>query len=100
VRVWFSGPRIFGGLVRPGISLGKEDFLPRLPKWRRHELRAALQAAAKARGGAISKDDADYLIDKALAAGVLDSAGGLQRQTRKAKSSMCWFRAGGTSLPL
>jgi hypothetical protein len=24
MRVWFSGPRIMG--IRPGISLGKEDF--------------------------------------------------------------------------
>jgi hypothetical protein len=28
MRVWFSGPRLFNGLVRPGISLGKEDFRP------------------------------------------------------------------------
>jgi hypothetical protein len=26
MRLWLSGPRILGGLVRPGISLGKEDF--------------------------------------------------------------------------
>jgi hypothetical protein len=26
MRVWFSGPRILDGLVRPGISLGREDF--------------------------------------------------------------------------
>ena len=24
MRVWFSGPRIMG--IRPGISLGREDF--------------------------------------------------------------------------
>jgi hypothetical protein len=23
MRVWFSGPRLFNGLVRPGISLGR-----------------------------------------------------------------------------
>jgi len=26
MRVWFSGPRLFRGFVRPGISLGKEDL--------------------------------------------------------------------------
>jgi hypothetical protein len=26
MRIWFSGPRILGGLIRPGISLGKEDL--------------------------------------------------------------------------
>ncbi len=28
MRLWLSGPRLFNGLVRPGISLGKEDFRP------------------------------------------------------------------------
>jgi hypothetical protein len=27
MRFWFSGPRLFHGLVRPGISLGPEDFI-------------------------------------------------------------------------
>lgn len=26
MRLWLSGPRLFNGLVRPGISLGKDDF--------------------------------------------------------------------------
>jgi hypothetical protein len=26
MRLWLSGSRLFNGLVRPGISLGKEDF--------------------------------------------------------------------------
>jgi hypothetical protein len=78
MRIWFSGPRLFNGLVRPGISFGKEDFgPPRLPSWRRHELRAGLQAAAKARGETMTKTDADYFIDKALALGVLDREGNL-----------------------
>jgi len=25
--VWFSGPRILGGLIRPGVSFGREDGL-------------------------------------------------------------------------
>jgi hypothetical protein len=78
VRIWFSGPRLLNGLVRPGISLGREDFgPPRLPSWRRHELRVGLQTAAKLRGEAMTKDDANYFIDKALALGVLDGQGNL-----------------------
>ena len=50
MRLWLSGPRLFKGLVRPGISLGREDWNPRLPSWRRYELRHSLQEAAKARG--------------------------------------------------
>jgi hypothetical protein len=73
MRIWFSGPRLFRGLVRPGISLGREDFgPPRLPNWRRYELRAGLQAAAKARGETMLKMDCDYFIDKSLALGILD----------------------------
>jgi hypothetical protein len=30
MRIWLSGPRILHGLVRPGISLGREDWNPRL----------------------------------------------------------------------
>ncbi len=26
MRVWFSGPRMFGGLIRPGVSFGREDW--------------------------------------------------------------------------
>jgi hypothetical protein len=26
MRIWFSGPRILGGLVRPGVSFGPEDM--------------------------------------------------------------------------
>lgn len=77
MRLWLSGPRILNGLVRPGISLGREDFRPRLPSWRRHELRHGLQEAAKARGEPMTREDCDYAIDKALATGLLDSSGGL-----------------------
>jgi hypothetical protein len=40
---------------------------PRLSPYRRYELRKGLQEAAKARGGPMTKEDADYCIDKALA---------------------------------
>lgn len=26
MRFWISGPRMFGGLIRPGVSFGREDF--------------------------------------------------------------------------
>lgn len=77
MRFWLSGPRILHGLVRPGISLGREDFRPHLPSWRRYELRHGLQEAAKARGEPMTREDADYAIDKSLASGLLDSSGGL-----------------------
>ncbi len=77
MRLWFSVPRLFNGLVRPGISLGREDFNPRLPSYRRYELRHGLQEAAKARGEPMSREDCDYAIDRARATGLLDSSGGL-----------------------
>jgi len=83
VRIWLSGPRILGGLVRPGISLGPEDMRhlggrpARLPSYRRYELRAGLQEAAKARGDKLTKEDCNYAIDKALATGLLDKDGNL-----------------------
>ena len=55
MRLWLSGPRILCGLVRPGISLGCEDWNPRLPSYRRYELRHGLQEAAKARGEPMRK---------------------------------------------
>jgi hypothetical protein len=70
MRIWFSGPRLLNGLVRPGISLGREDFgPPRLPRWRRHELRAGLQSAAKLRGEAMT--NARPIMRQALATGQL-----------------------------
>jgi hypothetical protein len=50
---------------------------PRLPSYRRYELRHGLQEAAKARGETMTKEDANYAIDKALATGLLDSNGNL-----------------------
>ena len=26
MRIWLSGPRLFGGLVRPGLSFGASDM--------------------------------------------------------------------------
>ena len=54
MRLWLSGPRI--GWFRPGISLDREDWNPRLPSYRRYELRHGLQEAAKARGETMTKE--------------------------------------------
>jgi hypothetical protein len=90
VRIWFSGPRLLNGLVRPGVSLGREDFgPPRLPSWRRHELRAALQTAAKKKGETLSVADANYLIDKSLASGLLDSNGDLDFKVKGETRDEC-----------
>ena len=56
---------------------GRENFRPHLPSWRRYELRHGLQEAAKARGEPMTREDADYAIDKSPASGLLDSSGGL-----------------------
>jgi hypothetical protein len=77
MRIWLSGPRIFGGLIRPGVSFDREDWNPRLPSYRRYALRHGLQKAAKATGETMTTEDANYAIDKALACGLLDSAGSL-----------------------
>jgi|HubBroStandDraft_6_1064221.scaffolds.fasta_scaffold2005217_2 hypothetical protein len=67
MRFWLSGPRLFNGLVRPGISFGREDFRPRgLPSWRKFELCQALIKEAEARGEKMSKEEAAYCVEKAL----------------------------------
>jgi hypothetical protein len=58
-----------------GIRVGRSVADPRLPSWRRFELRHILQAAAKERGETITIDDTNYLIDKAMAIGLLDADG-------------------------
>jgi len=89
VRYWISGPRLFGNLIRPGISFSKADFEPpRLPAYRRYELRKGLREAAKARGETMTRDDADYCINKALATGVLDAAGELHFNMRGSREEI------------
>ena len=76
MRTW--GSINIGHGIRIGRSYGPEDLgPPRLPSYRRFELRKGLRAAAKARGEVMTKEEADYCIDKALATGLLDSAGDL-----------------------
>ena len=56
MRIWLSGPRILGGLLRPGISFNLNELrrkAPRLARLRaaeRRKLAAGLIEAATARG--------------------------------------------------
>src|SRR5208283_554476 len=87
MRYWLSFRGPFG--TRPGISLGREEWSPRLPpSYHRYELRHGLQEAAKARGKTITKEDADYCIDKALATGLLDSNGNLNFHMRGSREEI------------
>jgi hypothetical protein len=72
-RAWISFP-LFGG-IRAGYGVSDSDFRVRLPSWRRFELRSGLQAAAKARGEHMDREEANYIIDRALADGTLDGDG-------------------------
>jgi hypothetical protein len=70
-----NGARTWISFAGNGIRVGRSVADPRLPSWRRFEIRMSLQEAAKARGETLTREDVDYLIDKALAIGVLDSDG-------------------------
>ena len=51
MRFWLSGPRIFGGLVRPGVSFGPEDLRARrVPVAALERARKAVKREAIARG--------------------------------------------------
>ena len=73
-RSWISLPIGRTG-IRIGRSIADSELRARLPNWRRYEIRKGLQAAASARGEPMSREDCDYIIDRALATGGLDSAG-------------------------
>ena len=62
--------------MRPGISLGREDFRRgRLPSWRKYEYRKALKAYAEKHGEHLTDEDANYKIDRAVAMGEPDAGG-------------------------
>jgi hypothetical protein len=74
MRQWISirGP---GGL-RFGQSIGPEDFgPPKLPSWRRYELRKQLETAATAKGKTMTVADCDYVIDRTLEIATVDQNG-------------------------
>jgi hypothetical protein len=73
-RTWLSFPIGRTG-VRVGRSIADAELRSHLPSFRRYELRKGLQAAAEGRGEPMSREDCDYVIDKCLATGGLDSDG-------------------------
>jgi len=79
MRIWISGPRILGGLIRPGISLGREDLHVRIPQWRRFEYMQALKRYAAEHGQPISDAQARHDVGRAVDMGELDAQGPVLR---------------------
>jgi hypothetical protein len=79
-RTWISVPTWRG--IRIGRSIADSELRGHLPSWRRYELRHGLQEAAKARGETLTREDTDYIVDKALATGAIDSNGNLNFHMR------------------
>jgi hypothetical protein len=101
-RTWLSVPIGRTG-IRIGRSLADSEWRGHLPSWRRYELRKGLKAAAEARGEEMNREDADYLIDKALATGGLDSAGNLAfpvKGTREGIAEQIIETAGAWGIPM
>ena len=70
--IWLSGPRILGGLLRPGISFNLSELRRKAPRparmsaAERRKLVDGLIEAATARGETMTHEAADELIDEAL----------------------------------
>jgi hypothetical protein len=59
MRFWFSGPRLFNGLVRPGVSFGPEDLRARrVPATHMELARKAVRRLAKDNGEEVPPDAA------------------------------------------
>jgi hypothetical protein len=80
-RTWLSIP-IGRTAIRIGRSIADSELRPRLPGWRKFELCHGLIKAAAARGEKMSKDEAAYIVDKALAVGAIDGNGNLNFHMR------------------
>jgi hypothetical protein len=81
MRFWLSGPRVLGGLVRPGISFGPEDIRARqVPTIHLERARKTVRQEAIARGMVVPPDAA---IDAWLAS---EAA----RQRRPRPSIIAW----------
>jgi hypothetical protein len=75
-RTWLSVPLGRTG-IRIGRSIADSELRPHLPSWRKFELCHGLIKAAEARGEKMSKDEANYIVEKALATGAIDANGDL-----------------------
>jgi hypothetical protein len=82
-RIWFSGPRILGGLVRPGISFNMKELYASQPA---HQRLARLKARheiirlARENGETIDNETADLMIDVEI-----------ERQQREANEMSVWW---------
>jgi hypothetical protein len=84
MRFWFSGPRLFSGLVRPGVSFGPEDLRARhVPATQLEPARKTVRQLARDRGMEVPPDAA---IDAWLASEVER-----QRRSRWSALSIAWF---------
>ena len=72
MRIWLSGPRILGGLARPGISFNLNELRRKAPRpvrlsaAERRKLADGLIEAATARGDSMTSEQANALINIAL----------------------------------
>jgi hypothetical protein len=72
MRIWLSGPRILGGLLRPAVSFNLNELRRKAPRparlraAERRKLRDGLIEAATARGDSMTSEQIDELIDGAL----------------------------------
>jgi hypothetical protein len=83
MRFWFSGPRLFSGLVRPGVSFGPADWRARrIPAAHLELARKAVRQLAKDHGVEVPPDAA---IDAWLEAEVA------RRRRRWSALSIAWF---------
>ena len=77
MRLWFSATQVLDDVALPGKSICSQDIRPRLPDWLRSELCNQLQEKIASDGEPITQEQADSIIDSALASGTLDSEGTL-----------------------
>jgi hypothetical protein len=84
MRFWFSGPRIFSGLVRPGVSFGPEDIRARrVPAIPRELARKAVRQLAK--------DHGETVPDNATIDAWLEAEVERQRRAGPSIASIAWF---------
>ena len=75
-RQWISIRGPWG--IRIGQSWDPEDFEPpKLATWQRYEITQMLIDAAVKKGGDVSRERANYIVNKSLALATFDKCGGI-----------------------
>jgi hypothetical protein len=77
LRLWLSELQTDDGGVRPDRNADPEAVRTDLPAWLRSELRTQLKGKITSDGEPITQEQAESIIDRALASGMLDSKGAL-----------------------